>query len=415
MASPPTDSNRAARLRRMKLLAAGLLALMVALFVAATLGQARWPALAHVRAFAEAAMVGAIADWFAVVALFRRPLGLPIPHTAIIPRNKDRIGRALGDFIANHFLAPEVVAAKLDSLDVAGRLAHWLGETDNARRLAQRLAALAPAVLDSLEAETTQPLVRAGLRRALAAVPAAPLLARVLSALVAAGHHQALLDHLLDGAGDLLADHQDSIRERVAERSWKWLPRWVDHKLADKVVRGSRDTLAELHDPDHPWRAQLQATLQDWCDRLAHDPELVARGEAAKEEILDHPLVLAALDSAWTEARDRLRDALAADSTPLAPAVERLIVALAARLDGDEHLRAVLNRWLRRAADRVVVPRRAEIGGFIAGVVQRWDARTLTARLELQVGPDLQYIRVSGTLVGGLVGLAIHALSRGLG
>lgn len=415
MAPTFADSNRATRLRRMKILAGGLLALMVVLFVATSLAQDRWPALAYVRAFAEAAMVGAVADWFAVVALFRRPFGLPIPHTAIIPRNKDRIGRALGEFVANHFLAPEVVAAKLDSLDAAGWLARWLNQGDNSTRLARRLAGLAPALLESLDADTAGPLARAGLRQGLAAVPAAPLLARLVAALATSGHHQSLFDQLLDGAAGFLDGHGETIRERMAERSWKWLPRWVDRKLADKMVDGSRAALAEMHAPDHPWRQEAQALVLEWCDRLTRDPDLVARGESLKAEMLNHPEMAAALDAAWIAARDRLRDALASDNAPLAAPIEQLLRKAGARLAGDEHLRAVLNRWLRRAVDRVAVPRRADIGDFIAGVVERWDGRTLTRRLELQVGPDLQYIRINGTVVGGLVGLAIHGISRLLG
>jgi uncharacterized membrane-anchored protein YjiN (DUF445 family) len=420
MAPPSADSNppsdeRATQFRRMKRLAGGLLALMFVLFVAALLGQERWPLLAYVRAFAEAAMVGAIADWFAVVALFRRPFGLPIPHTAIIPRNKDRIGRSLGRFIANNFLAPGLVSAKLDSLDAAGRLARWLAEPATAERIAKRAAGLAPALLDALDDEAARGFARATMTRALGSLQAAPLAARVLSVLITRGHHQELFDRFLDIAADFLLRNEEIIRERVTDRSWKWLPRWVDRKLADKVMDGSLDTLAELRDPGHPWRAEFQAASLRFCERLAHDPALRAKGEVLKAELLRHPLVQATLDSAWDETRARLRGELAGETTALAPAIERMVAALAARLAGDDHLRAVLNRWLRRAVERMVVPQRAEIGDFIAGVVERWDTATLVDKLELQVGRDLQYIRINGTLVGGLVGLAIHALSRLLG
>ncbi|MGE5477171.1 MAG: DUF445 domain-containing protein [Bacteroidales bacterium] len=412
--NPPTD-DRATQFRRMKRLAAGLLALMFALFVAALLGQERWPQLSFVRAFAEAAMVGAIADWFAVVALFRRPFGLPIPHTAIIPRNKDRIGRSLGRFIANNFLAPGLVSAKLDSLDAAGRLARWLAEPATAERIAKRAAGLAPALLDALDDDAARGFARATMTRALGSLQAAPLAARVLSVLVARGHHQELFDRFLDIAADFLLRNEEIIRERVTDRSWKWLPRWVDRRLADKVMDGSLDTLAELRDPGHPWRAEFQAASLRFCERLAHDPALRAKGEVLKADLLRHPLVQATLDSAWDETRARLRGELAGETTALAPAIERMVAALAARLAGDDHLRAVLNRWLRRAVERMVVPQRAEIGDFIAGVVERWDTATLVDKLELQVGRDLQYIRINGTIVGGLVGLAIHALSRLLG
>lgn len=418
-ADAPATDDRAAQFRRMKRLATGLLALMFVVFVATLLAQDRWPAMAptlsYVRAFAEAAMVGAIADWFAVVALFRRPFGLPIPHTAIIPRNKDRIGRSLGRFITNNFLAPGLVAQRLDALDAAGRLSQWLSEPATAEGIARRVAGWAPALLDALDDEAARDFARATMTRALGSVQAAPLAARVLSVLIAHGHHQDLFDRFLDVTAGFLLRNEEMIRERVSDRSWKWMPKWVDRKLADKVMDGSLDTLAELRDPNHPWRAEFQAASLRLCERLAHDPHFLAQGEAIKADILRHPLVQATLDSAWDETRARLRADLAGGESALVPAIERMVATLAARLAADDHLRAVLNRWLRRVVERMVLPQRAEIGHFIAGVVERWDTRTLVDKLELQVGRDLQYIRINGTLVGGLVGLLIHALSHLLG
>ena len=423
MAAEVTDSKRlsaspearAAQFRRMKRIATGLLAFMFALFVAATMLEPRWPPLAYVRAFAEAAMVGAIADWFAVVALFRRPFGLPIPHTAIIPRNKNRIGESLGAFICNNFLAPELVAAKLDSLDAAGRLAGWLSNPSTAELLARRAAHFMPALLDALEEDAVRTFARTTMTRGLASVQAAPLAARVLSVLVAHGHHQALFDRALDLTAGFLLRNEENIRARVADHSWRWLPRWMDRKLADKVMDGGLDTLAELRDPAHPWRDEFQAAVLEFIERLVHDPHLFAQGEAIKAEMLNNPLVQDYLDSVWDETKARLRADLSAEEGVLRQGMERAFAALGARLAEDSRMRAVVNRWLRRAVERTIVPQRAEIGEFIAGVVHRWDTRTLVDKLELQVGRDLQYIRINGALVGGLVGLAIHALSRLLG
>lgn len=426
MAAAPAISNqsldrseralrRAAEFRRMKLIASGLLALMFALFVGATMGEDRWPALAYLRAFAEAAMVGAIADWFAVVALFRRPFGLPIPHTAIIPRNKDRIGESLGAFICNNFLAPDLVAAKLDSLDAAKRAAGWLSDPATADKVARRGAALVPALMDALDDDHVRTFVQGAMTRGIASVQAAPLAARILSVLVAHGHHQALFDKGLEMAAGFLFRNEDLIRSRVADRSWRWLPRWVDQKLADKVMIGALDTLSELRDPDHPWRDEFQEGVLRLIDRLAHDPDLIARGEAIKAEVLKNPLVEDYLDSLWEEVRARLKADLAAGEGMMRAGLERAVASLGTRLSGDAHMQAVLNRWLRRTVERNIVPHRGEIGDFIASVVARWDARTLVDKLELQVGKDLQYIRINGTVVGGLVGLLIHALSGLLG
>ncbi|MBX9635708.1 MAG: DUF445 domain-containing protein, partial [Magnetospirillum sp.] len=319
------SDRRAAELRRMKLIATGLLALMFALFIAATLGQDRWPELSYLRAFAEAAMVGAIADWFAVVALFRHPFGLPIPHTAIIPRNKDRIGASLGAFICNNFLAPEVVAAKLDSLDGAGRLANWLAAPDSAGILARRATAFVPALMDALEDEHVRTLVRGAMARGIASVQVAPLLGRILAVLVAHGHHQALFDRSLEMIAGFLFRNEDLIRAKVADRSWKWLPRWVDHKLADKVMVGALETLEELRAPGHPWREEFHTAILRFINHLAYDPQVIARGEAIKAEMLKNPLVEEYLDSLWHETKARLRDDMQAGEGVLRHGMERAL------------------------------------------------------------------------------------------
>lgn len=420
MAAVPSNSketgirDRAAELRRMRLFATGLLLLMFALFVASTLGVERWPQLAFVRAFAEAAMVGAIADWFAVVALFRRPFGLPIPHTAIIPRNKDRIGQSLGSFICNNFLAPDILAAKLDSLDLAGRLAHWLTQPASAGFLSRRAAALVPPLLEALEEEHVRRFVRSTMRRGLESLEAAPLASRVLSVAMAQGHHQVLFDRGIELAEDFLLRHEQSLRETVSARTSRWIPRWVDEKLADKLIVGILDTLAEMRDPAHPWRGEFHQAAEDMVRRLAHDPDLIARAEALKAEIMANPAVEEYLDNLWLEIKTRLRADVSADEGVLRLGLERALLALGHRLAEDARMQSILNRWIRKALERYVVPHRGEIGDFISGVVSRWDTRTVTDKLELQVGKDLQYIRINGTLVGGLVGLLIYALSRGL-
>lgn len=412
-------AQRAAEFHRMKRIAGGLLALMVVLFVAATLVPRHWPeatAAAHyLRAFAEAAMVGAIADWFAVVALFRRPFGLPIPHTAIIARNKNRIGESLGAFICNNFLAPDVVAAKLDSLDAAGRLAHWLAEPENSGKIARRAGAFVPALLDALEDQSVRAFARQAMSRGLASAKAAPLAGEVLAVLMARGHHHALFDRILDMAAGFLFRNETLIRAKVADRSWKWVPRWVDEKLADKLMIGALDTLSELRDPAHPWREEFQIACLRLADRLTHDPDMLARGEAMKADILHNPAVQDYLDTVWSEAKARLKDDVAANEPVLRAGIERAVATFAARLGQDARLRAVVNRWLRRTIERLAVPYRADIGGFIAGVVARWDTDTLVSKLELQVGKDLQYIRINGTVVGGMVGVLIHAVAQAIG
>jgi len=425
MALVPADSKRVVapsagpeqrrrELRRMRALATGLLALMLVVFVATSVLAERWPFLAYVRAFAEAAMVGACADWFAVAALFRHPLGLPIPHTAIVPRNKARIGESLGSFICNNFLAPEVVSARLSGFDAAALVAGWLSDPVNAAFIAKRSAGLLPPMLEALDEEHVRAFVRSILHRGIASVEASPLAARILSALVAHGHHQALFDHTVAAAEDFLLRHEELIREKVSTRSWKWLPRWVDQRVADKVMTGLLETIHELREPEHPWRGEFQAAVDLFVGQLATDPAMRARGETIKAEVLGNPVVEDYLDSLWAVIKTRLIADIGADEGVLRQGLERALLALGDRLKEDSRMQAIVNRWVRKAVERYVVPNRGEIGSFIAGVVTRWDSPTLVAKLELQVGKDLQYIRINGTLVGGLVGLIIFTLAHAL-
>ena len=424
MAAPARESKdatallqrRRVELRRMRAFATGLLLLMLAVFVLCTWLEGRWPGLDYVRAFAEAGMVGACADWFAVVALFRRPLGLPIPHTAIVARNKERIGESLGSFICNNFLAPEVVvAAKLGSLDMAGRVAAWLSQPANAAALAKRSVGLLPPLLAALDQEHVRTFLRQATRRGIEDVAAAPLAARVLSVLVAQGHHQAVFDRAVEMAEEFLFRHEESIRSKVSSNTYRWLPRFVDAKLADKVLGGMLDTLAEMRQPGHPWRGEFQAAVDDLIVRLGSDPDTAARAERIKAEVMANPVLEDYLDHLWSEVRRRLQTDLGADPGILRHGLEEALLALGRRLAEDPRMRAILNTWLQRSVAHYVVPHRGEIGAFISSVVARWDTATLVDKLELQVGRDLQYIRINGTLVGGAVGVVIYAVAQALG
>ena len=404
------DAGRRAELKRMRVVASGLLGAMSVVFIASSMLEQQWPVLAYVRAFTEAAMVGACADWFAVVALFRHPFGIPIPHTAIIPRNKERIGESLGSFICNNFLAPEVVSHRLESLDLASRAAAWLSKPANAFFVARRVAGALPPILEALAEEHVRDFLHGALSRGISAVEASPLAGRVLSVLVAHGHHQALFDSIIIAAEDFLLRNEDSIRVSVSSRTWKWMPAWVDEKVADRVMVGLLETIHELRDADHPWRGEFQINVDDFILRLATDPQFHARGEAIKAEVLGNAVVDDYLDSLAGEIRHRLMVDAAMDEGILREGLERALLALGRRLADDRRMLEILNRWGRRAVERHIVPNRSEIGTFIAGIVARWDSRTLVEKLELQVGKDLQYIRINGTVVGGLVGLLIYTV-----
>ncbi|HEX3918199.1 MAG TPA: DUF445 domain-containing protein [Caulobacteraceae bacterium] len=409
------DAARVGRLGRMRLVATGLLVLMAAIYVAAGFWLRQAPWLGLVRAFTEAATVGACADWFAVTALFRRPLGLPIPHTGIIPRNKDRIGEALGGFIADNFLTQEILEAKLQRLEVGRWGAAWLRQPRNAEAAAERLVALIPELLDLATPDARRRFVGALAADLVELVPAASTAAGVLRAVWGGERSAAILDAGLDLVATALAQNDDLIRAEVAGRTYKWLPKWLDRAIADRILNGLAQTLVQMREPDHPWRGRVHAFVDDFIARLETDPVLAARAEAIKRQIAANPLLLERLGDFAGVIETRLRPATDEDAHLLVLQVAGWLAGLGAWLYDEADAIEIFNAWVRLAIQRTIAPRRHQIGRAIASVVAGWDARGVAEKLELQVGADLQYIRINGTLVGGLVGLAIYALSRSFG
>jgi uncharacterized membrane-anchored protein YjiN (DUF445 family) len=410
-----TQAERRADLSRMRTIATSLLVLMAAIYLLTRMAPAGWLWAAYVGAFAEAGMVGACADWFAVVALFRHPLGMPIPHTAVVPENKKRIGAALGRFITNNFLSPRVAMARLSSVDVAGLAARWLADERNARAVAAGAARLIPAALDLVPKAAIDEWVALAARRGIEAVPFAPLASHALAVLWAEGAGQTLLDQGLDFFAAALERNKATIARHVSQRSSRFIPKWVDDMIAAKVVNGVAETLREMREPDHPWRDEANVLVEKWIDDLAHDPGMRARGEALKQDILANPVFADQAQALWEKLEAALMDDLPRKSEAVVAWLAASASALGRWLDADEARRARINRRLRLFALRTILPRRAEIGAYISAVVDNWDTATLVERLELQVGRDLQYIRINGTLVGGLVGLVIFTLSRAFG
>jgi uncharacterized membrane-anchored protein YjiN (DUF445 family) len=408
------DLARGRRLRRMHRAASGLLALMVALYGLTLLWPEPPPWLGYVRAFAEAATIGACADWFAVTALFRRPFGLPIPHTGLIPHNKDRIGVALGGFIADNFLTADILQAKLRRLELGRWGAVWLQRPENAALVAGRLIELAPELLALSTPEARGRFVGALAADVAAAAPAAPLAAAVLRAVGRGDQRNAIVDAGLSLAARFLTRNQDLLRRQVASRTFRWLPKWIDERIAGSLLNALSKTIEEVRDPEHPWRARIFDDLDGFITRLEADSELAARAERIKHQLLAHPALqdrfgaLAGALESWLrpETDDEKRARL-----------ERLTIwltDLGAWLGAREETVEIFNDWLRRAIESSVAPRRRDIGQAIASVVAAWDARSVAEKLELQIGADLQYIRINGTLVGGLVGLALFIVSTWL-
>lgn len=404
---------RRAELKRMRWFATGLLLLMLVLFVGASWWRARWPWLDYVHAFTEAAMVGACADWFAVVSLFRHPLGVPLPHTAVIARHKARIGENFGTFVAHNFLTPDEIGAKLEGLDVAGWGARWLKQPEHARQVAARLQRLFPSLLAVLGSPAARAYGLDLARRGVDAVAAAPLLGQLLGVLMAHGYHERAFEAALDRAQTFIDAHKDNIRRRVSESSSSWMPGWVDSKVTDAFLAELQKTIDDARaSPEHAWRQQYRAMLDELALRLADDPGLYEQGERIKAEMLDSAALERYFDWLAGEATEKLRDDLAARDGVFEHALAQGLAAAAAWLDDNREVRALVNRWARKLVLTAIVPNRQEIGAFISGVVARWDTATLIDKLELQVGKDLQYIRINGTLIGGLVGLVIFVAQR---
>jgi uncharacterized membrane-anchored protein YjiN (DUF445 family) len=400
------DARRSGDLNRMRVLATGLLVLLTAIFLATRLAPASWVFAPYVQAFAEAGMVGACADWFAVTALFRRPLGLPIPHTAILPRSKARIGEALGDFIAHNFLDPRLLDEKLRRAEPARRLSGWLADSRNVDALSRRLAALAPELVRATP--DLAELATSAVRRLAAAGPLAPLSSKILAYLWRDGGGQNLVDRALARLGDHLQAHPTLIQEGVEAGAWKWLPKWVDRIVAERLSQGLIRTLQDLRKPAHPARQELNAAIEDYIRRLSEDPELIASGEAVKTRLLNDPSLLGPLAAAWTESLAQAVTDPVALREAVAGATRKALAAIGAWLAEDQAARARFDLAIRVLLRSTLTPGRDAIGRFIAQIVSTWDADDVAARIEVQVGRDLQFIRINGALVGGVVGLAIY-------
>ncbi len=401
--------------QRMRRVATGMLLAMAVLFVAARALAHLHPAIGFVQAFAEAAMVGGFADWFAVTALFRHPLGLPIPHTAIIPRNKDRIGDTLALFLRDNFLTPAVVARRMGRLDVASATGRFLSQPSSSdgrlRRGASRLAA---DMLESLDPARLGGMAKAALVQRMRAIDFAPLIGQALDAAMRDGRHGPVLDGIVRWAGKTLDANEAMIRAMVHARAGKLL-RWtgLDENVANAVISGLQKMLQEMaEDPDHPLREKAEEGLRTLAADLQADPVMQARVARVRDEIIDNPAMQRWIDGLWEQARAGLLRATRDPSGAMAGRLGEALRQLGATLQEDARLRAVINRFARRAAVGATAGYGDGIVKLVSDTVRGWDAQTVTSRLENAVGRDLQYIRINGTLVGGLVGLILHLADR---
>jgi len=369
--------------------------------------------IGYVRATAEASMVGALADWFAVTALFRHPLGVPIPHTAIIPRKKDQIGASLGAFVQTHFLTREVVEQTVDAADLASRLGTLLAAPGRAERLAGDAAVALQGLGDLLRDEDVQPAVAALVDRKLHETPAAPVLARAIEMVIEGDRHQEVLSAAMRGLSRFLHENRLVFRARMGDASPAWVPDWVDDRVFDRAFQGVLEFLDDVgEDPRHELRRSYDARLRAYVHALRTDPATAARAEDFKKELIEHPAVRTWSGSLWTNAKNAVLVAANDPDSELRTRVAAMIRDVAGRLQTDPVLRELVQRQGRRAAGYLAERFAGDLASLVSSTVARWDTDETSRRIELQVGRDLQFIRINGTVVGGLAGLVIYTIAQ---
>jgi len=398
--------------RGMRIFATGMLVAMAALFLVANELDDRSIAWGFVKAFAEAAMVGGLADWFAVTALFRHPLGIPIPHTAIIPRNKDRIGDTLAQFLRDNFLTPSVVARRMRTVDVAGMAGRFLERPPGEGRLREGASRLFADLLESLDQERVGGLVKSAVSSRLRAMEISPLLGQTLEAAITDERHVPLLDGIITWAGRTLDANEDMIRAMVHDRTGFMVKlAGLDEKIADSLIDGLRRLTIEMAvDPYHPLRAKAEEGLAQLAWDMRYDPAMRAKVEEWKNQIVENKAVSDWVEGLWENARAGLLKAARDPDATMAGKFGEALRQLGETLQTDPRLKKMVNQFARRAVVGAVASYGNGIVTLVSETIRGWDARTITGRLEGAVGRDLQYIRVNGTLVGGLVGLLIHTV-----
>jgi uncharacterized membrane-anchored protein YjiN (DUF445 family) len=411
----PADEERQRGVRRMKMTATGLL-----LFVAVVYVVAKWASGAgagtwadYVAAAAEAGMVGALADWFAVTALFRHPLGLPIPHTAIIPTKKDQLGVSLGEFVGENFLSEDVVRQRLRAVGIGSRLGAWLAVPEHADRVTAELAAAARGALAVMRDSDVQAVVTEAITRRADAQEIAPGLGKMLEKIVADGGHKRAVDLVVTRAHDWLVRHDQQVMDAVQGGAPGWTPRFVDRKVGERVYKELLRFVIEMREmPSHPARGALDRFLTDFAADLQSDTDTRARVERLKGEVLGRGEVQDLIASVWTAVRSMIVSAAEDERSELRLRVRASLLSLGSRMKAEERLQGKVDGWIESAAVYVVTTYRKEITSLITDTVAGWDADHTTRKIEAHIGRDLQFIRINGTVVGSLAGLVIFTLSR---
>ena len=397
----------------MKAVATGLLGAMAVIFVIAFALQDQYPWLQYVRAAAEGGMVGALADWFAVTALFKHPMGVKIPHTAIIPRKKDQIGASLGQFVEENFLSEAVVQQKLSSVGIAQKAGAWLATPEGSDRVATEGAALIRGAFTVLDDDAVQSVIEAMVRKHLLTPPWGPPAGKLAERIFNDGHHHQLVDLLVDRAAEWVDGNYDLVSGLVSQRSPTWVPQFVDGLVGDKVyVELTKFMRAVQTNKDHDVRLALDKYLKDLAQDLQHDPVVIAKAEDIKAQVLGDPEVRDLVARTWTTIKKALLEAVDDPESELTRNFTSAVRDFGRRLSTDEELAGKVNRWIADGAGYLVRTYRSDIAAIITETVGRWDAVETSHKIELQIGKDLQFIRINGTVVGSLAGLLIFTIAH---
>jgi len=411
----PADTERRRRLVQMKIIATSMLGLMAVIFVLAFAFQDRHPWLGYVRAAAEAGMVGAIADWFAVTALFRRPLGLPIPHTAIIPTRKDAIGSSLSEFVATNFLSEEVIREKLARFSIAARLGGFLASSEGAGRITSELATVVRGISNVLKDDDVAALLETMARRKIAETQIGPPIGRIAAEVFARGEHHPLVDFVIDRMYTWIRDNYALVSRVVSQRAPSWSPRFLDGFVADRIYREVEAfALAVKTDPDHQLRVALDKFLAEFAVDLQDDPATIAKAEAIKDRIMDNDQVRVLAAGAWRSIKETVLGAADDPESPLRRSMTDGLISFGRRLELDRPMAAKVDNWVADAAGYLARNHARSITGIIDETIARWDGEATSRKIELQVGRDLQFIRINGTVVGALAGLVIYSVATAL-
>jgi uncharacterized membrane-anchored protein YjiN (DUF445 family) len=418
-AAPPVLQREAAKLWELKVnkrRATGLLGVMLVVFLLLVLLGDDQGWMGYARAGAEASLVGGLADWFAVTAVFRRPMGLPIPHTAVIPERKDQFGRTLGGFVQEHLLTASVIVERVRASGLVDRLIDWLADPAHAEIVAGHIADVAVGIANTMDDEDVHKVIEEMVSKRLEALPLAPLAGRALAEMIAQDGHDELLKAVVEGVDRFLEENHARLRERFVDEAPWWMPEAVDRRIFENLFDGVRRVLREVSsDPQSELRQQFEQRIRQFAEDLQSSPELRARGEQLKRDLLSQSQLRQWSASLWRDLKDSLRRQAEEPGSELRARLADAVAGAARRLQEEPALRAKVEELVEAGARYVAEHFHDQISELVAGTVERWDAEETAWRLELLLGPDLQFIRINGTVVGGLAGLAIHAIGTALG